>query len=157
MTAGERSLLRPTAASAAVTVTLAAFTPAPQFWGLPSSDRRWDAVMALKSRATSLYAAGALLPAARAFSVALRHAVLVGGPPPLPPCRAHPKADLHAGLALCQLRMGLPGEAARNAGKALDLRPGHVKARYRRALAAAAMMDWEGAAEDLGEVLRVEP
>ncbi|XP_040512597.1 FK506-binding protein-like [Gallus gallus] len=155
MAAGERSLLLPSGSSSAVAVTLGSFTPAPHFW--EGSEDRWPRVLALKSRATALYGAGALLPAARAFSAALRLAVAAGGPPPLPPCRADPKADLHAGLALCQLRMGLPAAAAANAGKALALRPGHVKARYRRALAAAAMLDWEGAAQDLGEVLRVEP
>uniref|UniRef100_A0A8C9LDJ5 FKBPL protein n=1 Tax=Pavo cristatus TaxID=9049 RepID=A0A8C9LDJ5_PAVCR len=155
MAAGERSLLLPSGSSTAITVTLGSFTPAPHFWD--GTEDRWPAVMALKGRATALYGAGLLLPATRAFSVALRHAVIAGGPPPLPPSRAHPKADLHAGLALCQLRLGLPAAAAANAGKALALRPGHVKARYRRAMAAAAMMDWDGAAEDLGEVLRAEP
>ena len=155
MAAGESSLLLPSGSKAAIAVTLGSFTPAPHFWD--GSLDRWPAVLALKSRATALYGAGLLLPATKAFSTALRYAVAAGGPPPLPPCRAQPKADLHAGLALCQLRLGLPAEAAANAGKALALRPDHVKARYRRAMAAAAMMDWDGAAEDLGAVLRAEP
>uniref|UniRef100_A0A8C2SMT2 Uncharacterized protein n=1 Tax=Coturnix japonica TaxID=93934 RepID=A0A8C2SMT2_COTJA len=155
MAAGERSLLLPSGSGSAMTVTLGSFTPPPPFW-IDTVDR-WPLVLALKGRATALYGTGALIPATRAFSIALRHAIMAAGPPPLPPCKAGPKADLHAGLALCQLRLGLPAEAAANAGKALALKPGHVKARYRRALAAAAMLDWDMAAEDLGEVLRVEP
>ncbi|XP_066842980.1 LOW QUALITY PROTEIN: FK506-binding protein-like [Anser cygnoides] len=155
MTLGERARLLPAGAAAAVVVTLGGFTAAPAFW--EAAGDRWAAVLARKARATALFGAGALLPAARAFSAALRAAAAAGGPPPLPPARAHPKADLHAGLALCQLRLGLPAAAAANAGKALALRPGHVKARYRRALAAAAMRDLEAAAADLALVLRQEP
>ncbi|NXY85686.1 FKBPL protein, partial [Alcedo cyanopectus] len=93
----------------------------------------------------------------RAYSRALREAVAAAGVPPLGEAEGRGKAELHAGLALCQLRLGLPAAAAANAGKALELRPGHLEARYRRALAEAAMMDLEAAAADLALVLRAEP
>ncbi|XP_050161964.1 FK506-binding protein-like [Myiozetetes cayanensis] len=55
------------------------------------------------------------------------------------------------------LRLGLPAAAAANAGKALALRPQHLEARFRRAVAAAAMADLEAAMADLAHVLRAQP
>lgn len=156
MAAGERARLRPTGAGASVGVRLGGFSPAPPFWE-EAPGGRWRAVLVRQERAAALLGAGAAGPAARAYAQALRAAVAAGGAPPLPPALARPKAELHAGLALCQLRLGLPAAAAANAGKALALRPGHLEARFRRALAAAAMSDLEAAAADLALVLREEP
>ncbi|XP_069630167.1 FK506-binding protein-like isoform X2 [Haliaeetus albicilla] len=156
MAAGERARLRPAGAGAAVGVRLGGFSPAPPFWE-EAPGGRWRAVLVRQERAAALLGAGAAGPAARAYAQALRAAVVAGGAPPLPPALARPKAELHAGLALCQLRLGLPAAAAANAGKALALRPGHLEARFRRALAAAAMSDLEAAAADLALVLREEP
>ncbi|NXF56614.1 FKBPL protein, partial [Oceanites oceanicus] len=100
---------------------------------------------------------GATEAAARVYAQALRAAVAAGGVPPLPAGAGRRKAELHAGLALCQLRLGLPAPAAANAEKALTLQPAYLEARYRRALAAAAMRDLETAAADLRAVLREEP
>ncbi|XP_074713961.1 FK506-binding protein-like [Strix uralensis] len=156
MAAGERARLRPAGAAAALGVRLGGFSPAPPFWE-EAPGGRWREVLARQERAAALLGAGAAGPAARAYAQALRAAVAAGGAPPLPPALARPKAELHAGLALCQLRLGLPAAAAANAGKALALRPGHLEARFRRALAAAAMSDLEAAAADLALVLREEP
>ncbi|NXV93561.1 FKBPL protein, partial [Calonectris borealis] len=156
MAAGERARLRPAGARASLGVRLGGFSPAPPFWE-EAPGGRWRAVLAGQERAAALLGAGAAGPAARVYARALRTAVAAGGTPPLPPALARPKAELHAGLALCQLRLGLPAAAAANAGKALALRPGHLEARFRRALAAAAMSDLEAAAADLALVLREEP
>ncbi|NWH66129.1 FKBPL protein, partial [Geococcyx californianus] len=160
MRAGERALLRPTGARGALRVCLRGFTPSPPFWeeGPDARERRWATAAEGGGRhAAALLASGATEAAARAYGRALRAAVLAGGVPPLPPEKAGAKAELHAGLALCQLRLGIPGAAAANATKALELRPGHVEARLRRARAAAAMGDLEAALEDLRGVLRAEP
>ncbi|NXV67699.1 FKBPL protein, partial [Molothrus ater] len=86
-----------------------------------------------------------------------RAAVAAAGPPPLPPAVGELKAELHAGLAEVQLRLGQAAAAAGNAGKALELRPDHLGARYARGVARAAMMDLEAAREDLVAVLRARP
>ncbi|NXY19207.1 FKBPL protein, partial [Atrichornis clamosus] len=154
---GEQAWLRPAGTgSAALGVHLSAFTPAPAFWESPPATR-WRAVAAGQARAAALLAGGAIGAAARAYGRALRAAVVAGGAPPLSPEVAQAKAELHAGLALCQLHLGLPAAAAANAGKALALRPAHLEARYRRAVAAAAMMDLEAAMADLAAVLRAQP
>ncbi|NXU93394.1 FKBPL protein, partial [Xiphorhynchus elegans] len=164
MRAGERALLRPSGSPLVLGVTLRGFTPPTEpFWATPSPQNHWaSSVASWASRAQALLASGTGSMAwtsavARAHSRALRAMVVSGGPPPLPDDLAGTKADLHAGLALAQLRLGLPAAAAANAGKALALRPGHLEARYRRAVAAAAMRDLEGAMADLGLVLRAQP
>ncbi|NXP80070.1 FKBPL protein, partial [Ramphastos sulfuratus] len=154
MRGGERAWLR-SRRGEELGVWLGRFTPATPFW--EAGPWRWQAAEALGGRAAALLRAGAVRAAAAAYGQALRVAVAAGGAPPLPPARAMPKAELHAGLALCQLRLGLPAAAAGNAQKALELRPQHLEARFRRALAAAAMRDLEAAAEDLREVLRAQP
>uniref|UniRef100_A0A8C3JYB7 FKBPL protein n=1 Tax=Calidris pygmaea TaxID=425635 RepID=A0A8C3JYB7_9CHAR len=160
---GEGAWLRPEGAGltegkrgAGLQVTLGRFTAPPFWWEEPvGGEGRWAEVRAWQEGAESFLRAGWTEPAARAYSRALRLAVAAGGgvvPPPfLSP------AELHAGLALCQLRLNLPAPAATNAGRALALDPTHVEARYRRGLAAAAMRDLEAAAADLGRVLREEP
>ncbi|XP_041340898.1 FK506-binding protein-like, partial [Pyrgilauda ruficollis] len=100
---------------------------------------------------------GLLRAAAAEFRRSLRAAVAAAGPPPLPPALGEVKAELHAGLALAQLRLGHAAAAAANAGKALELRPAHLEARYARGVARAAMMDLEAAREDLQAVLRARP
>ncbi|NXF13721.1 FKBPL protein, partial [Smithornis capensis] len=158
MAAGERARLRPAGAGGAVLrVWLRAFTPALHFWEASPAQRR-AAATAWQARAAALLACSSgSIAAAAAASRALRASVVAWGPPPLPPEAVRAKAELHAGLALCQLRLGLPAAAAANAGKALALRPAHLEARYRRAVAAAAMMDLEAAMADLDAVLRVQP
>ncbi|NWR96037.1 FKBPL protein, partial [Furnarius figulus] len=166
MGVGERALLRPSGSTTTMGVTLGGFTrPSEPLWATPalSPQQGWASTVAPRAaRAHALLAAGRgsagwAWAAARAHARALRAAVATGGPPPLPEELAGTKAELHAGLALCQLRLGLPAAAAANAAKALALRPGHLEARFRRAVAAAAMRDLEGAMADLGVVLRAQP
>ncbi|NXX76582.1 FKBPL protein, partial [Urocolius indicus] len=159
MALGERALLRPTAAGTALGLLLGGFTPARRFWEEDEEDEegRWREATAAGERAAELLSRGFPRAAAVAFARALRWAVAAGGIPPLAPAPARHKAELHAGMALCQLRLGLPAAAAANAAKALGLSPGHAEARYRRALAAAAMSDLEAAAADLRLVLRQQP
>ncbi|XP_054663494.1 FK506-binding protein-like [Grus americana] len=156
MAEGERAQLKPAGANVAVGVRLGPFSPAPRFWEEPPAER-WREVAAGRDRAAALAATGETATAAGVYVKALRTAVAAGGIPPLPPALAQTKAELHAGLALCQLRLGLPAAAAANAGKALILRPGYLEARFRRALAAAAMSDLDAAVADLTLVLREEP
>ncbi|XP_005534685.1 PREDICTED: FK506-binding protein-like, partial [Pseudopodoces humilis] len=156
MTAGEVAALRPAgAAGASIAVRLGLFTPAPPFWATPAPVR-WRSVLRGRSRADALLGLGLDAAAGRAFSRALRAAAAAGAPPDAPELGGV-KAELHAGLALAQLRLGLPAAAAANAGKALALRPAHLEARYRRGVAQAAMMDLEAAGQDLVAVLRVQP
>ncbi|KAM6993460.1 FK506-binding protein-like [Passerculus sandwichensis] len=157
MAAGERAWLRPSPAERAVlAVQLGPFTPPPPFWAAPPS-LRWRSVRSGHARAAELLAEGNVGAAGRAFRRALRSAVAAAGPPPLPPDITELKAELHAGLAEAQLRLGLPAAAAANAGRALRLRPAHLGARYARGVASAAMMDLEAAREDLQAVLRARP
>ncbi|NXD46609.1 FKBPL protein, partial [Copsychus sechellarum] len=154
MASGELARLRPAGAAGGVTVSvqLGRFTASPPFWAVPSA-ARWRSVTSGHARASALLAQGLLGAAGRAYSRALRAAILAG-----PSAEASGlKAELHAGLALVQLRLGLPAAAAANAGKALALRPAHLEARFRRALAQAAMMDLEAAMADLAAVLRAQP
>ncbi|NXY00560.1 FKBPL protein, partial [Centropus bengalensis] len=160
MREGERALLLPAGAGGALGLALGSFLPPPQFWDESPGARqkRWEAATRAGERGGALLAKGATEAAARAYGRALRWAVLAGGVPALyPPGRKGVKAELHAGLALCQLRLGIPAAASANASKALELRPGHTEARVRRAMAASAMGDLEVALEDLREVLRVAP
>ncbi|NWT62027.1 FKBPL protein, partial [Erythrocercus mccallii] len=156
MTAGELSRLRPAGVDTLLTVQLGRFTPAPPFWDTPLP-LRWRSVTSGHARAAALLSQGLLTAAGRAYSRSLRAAVAAAGSPPLPPDVAAVKAELHAGLALVQLRLGLPAAAAGNAGKALALCPAHLEARYRRGVAQAAMRDLEAATADLVAVLRVQP
>uniref|UniRef100_A0A8C3N0B8 Uncharacterized protein n=1 Tax=Geospiza parvula TaxID=87175 RepID=A0A8C3N0B8_GEOPR len=107
----------------------------------------------------ALLRAGLLSAAGRAFRRSLRAAIAAAGPPPLAPELRRLKAELHAGLAEAQLRLGPANaaNAAANAGKALELCPAHLGARYARGVASAAMMDLEAAREDLQAVLRARP
>ncbi|NXR34284.1 FKBPL protein, partial [Zosterops hypoxanthus] len=157
MTAGELCVLRPCGVTGtALTVHLLRFTPSPPFWSAPLTVR-WRSVTSGHAHAAALLAGGLLTAAGRAFSRSLRAAVAAAGPPPLPPDRSKVKAELHAGLADVQLKLGRPDAAAGNAGKALALWPAHLGARYTRGVARAAMRDLEAALEDLGAVLRDSP
>ncbi|CAN8178909.1 unnamed protein product [Coccothraustes coccothraustes] len=157
MAAGELAWLRPRAAPGrALGVRLGRFTPAPAFWAVPPSLRRPPGPAGL-ARASHLLRRGRAGAAAEAYRRALRAAIAAAGPPPLPAERAALKAELHAGLATAQLRLGIPAAAAANAGKALELRPAHLGARYARGVARAAMLDLEAAREDLLAVLRARP
>ncbi|XP_062456767.1 FK506-binding protein-like, partial [Rhea pennata] len=156
MAAGERARLRPAAAAAAVGLRLAAFAPAPEPWEQPPGEL-WAAGWPARPAPGGSSAPGRWRRRPRQYGAALRLAVAGAGRPPLAPERAGLKADLHANLALCQLRLGLPAPAADNCAKALALRPGHLKARYRRGLAAAALGDLEAAADDLAAVARARP
>ncbi|NWS65316.1 FKBPL protein, partial [Chunga burmeisteri] len=155
MRTGERAWFRPTGAETTLRVWLGTFSPPRPFWE-ESPERRWRAVLKHQSRAAALLKSGATEPAARVYARALRTAIT------MPLASLHPgwvrsKAELHAALALCQLRLGLPAPAAVNADKALTLQPNYIEARYRRAIAAAAMNDFEMAGDDLAGILREEP
>ncbi|NWR12137.1 FKBPL protein, partial [Paradoxornis webbianus] len=157
MAAGELSLVRPRGVTTTtLTVRLDRFTLAPPFWTTPLPSR-WRWVTSGHAHAADLLSRGLLAAAGRAYSRSLRAAVAAAGPPPLAPDRAKVKAELHAGLAAVQLRLGLTAAAAGNAGKALALSPAHLGARYTRGVARAAMRDLEAAMEDLGAVLRAQP
>ncbi|NWY34613.1 FKBPL protein, partial [Pheucticus melanocephalus] len=157
MARGELAWLRPHGVdSAALIVRLGPFTPPPPFWTVPLPER-WRSVRSGHARAAQLLAAGLVSAAGRAFRRSLRAAAAAAGPPPLSPAVSELKAELHAGLAEVQLRLGHAAAAAANAGKALELRPAHLGARYARGVASAAMMDLELAREDLLAVLRARP
>ncbi|NWV44367.1 FKBPL protein, partial [Grantiella picta] len=157
MTSGELALLRPAGVTmATVAIRLGRFTPPPPFWETPPM-QRWRSVTSGQARATALLTAGMVSAARMVYSRSIRAAILAGGPPPYSPDITAVKAELHAGLASVQLRLGLPAAAAANAGKALALHPAHLEARYRRGVAQAAMMDLEAAMADLMAVLRVQP
>ncbi|XP_067416349.1 FK506-binding protein-like [Emydura macquarii macquarii] len=136
-------------------LSLASFAPAPEPWQLCPAEK-WALARQHKERGTEKYRAGEPGAAARRYARALRLAIAAG---PAPPDAEHARlrADLHANLAACQLRLGQPTHAARNCTKALALWPGHAKAGYRRGLARATMNDLEGAAEDFRGLLAAEP
>ncbi|KAM9119463.1 FK506-binding protein-like isoform 1-T3 [Pangshura tecta] len=134
---------------------LASFTPAPEPWQLDPAEK-WALALRHKERGSECYRAGEVGAAARRYARALQLAIAAGPAPPAPE-HTRLRADLHANLAACQLRLAQPAHAARNCTKALALRPQHAKARYRRGLAHAAMNDLEGAAEDFRGVLAAEP
>ncbi|XP_038226878.1 FK506-binding protein-like isoform X2 [Dermochelys coriacea] len=134
---------------------LASFAPVPEPWQLDPAEK-WALALRHKERGSELYRAGEVGAAARRYTRALQLAI-AGGPAPPAPEHARLRADLHANLAACQLRLAQPAHAARNCTKALALRPQHTKARYRHGLARAAMNDLEGAAEDFRGVLAAEP
>ncbi|XP_044837873.1 FK506-binding protein-like isoform X1 [Mauremys mutica] len=134
---------------------LASFAPAPEPWQLDPAEK-WALALRHKERGSERYRAGEVGAAARRYARALQLAIAAGPAPPAPE-HTRLRADLHANLAACQLRLAQPAHAARNCTKALALRPQHAKAQYRRGLARAAMNDLEGAAEDFRGVLAAEP
>ncbi|XP_074873776.1 FK506-binding protein-like [Carettochelys insculpta] len=154
MAPGERAELR-AGDGVMLGVHLASFVPVPEPWQLGVAEK-WALALQHKERGSERYRAGEVGVAARCYSRALR-LVIAASPAPLDPEHARLRADLHANLAACQLRLGQPAHAARNCTKALALQPGHTKARYRRGLARAATGDLEGAAEDLRQLLTAEP
>ncbi|NWU93175.1 FKBPL protein, partial [Upupa epops] len=161
MAAGEWAWLCPAQAGplgAFLGVRLGGFSRATPLWAEPWVER-WVVADERRRRAEQLLTEGAVGAAARAYSQALRAAAAAMTPAGPSPWEAAMtlKAELHAQLALCQLRLGLPVAAVANAGKALQLRPQHLEARYRRGVAAAATGDLDAATEDLREVLRAEP
>ncbi|NXH19439.1 FKBPL protein, partial [Bucco capensis] len=162
MARGERAWLR--MRGAALGVWLSAFTPPTPPWEEEEEEEeeeegagRWGAVLATHAQAEALLRAELTEAAARAFRQALRGAVCSAGRPPLGERRARVKAELHAGLAQCQLRLGLPAHAHANARKALALNPALLPAKLCRARAAAAMGELDEAAQELREVLRMRP
>uniref|UniRef100_A0A8C3SG25 FKBP prolyl isomerase like n=1 Tax=Chelydra serpentina TaxID=8475 RepID=A0A8C3SG25_CHESE len=154
MVPGERAELR-APGGAVLRLHLASFAPAPEPWQLDPAEK-WALALRHKERGSERYRAGEVGAASRRYARALQLAIAAGPAPPAPE-QARLRADLHANLAACQLRLGQPAHAARNGTKALALRPQHTKARYRRGLARAAMNDLEGAAEDFRGVLAAEP
>uniref|UniRef100_A0A8C3HDT1 FKBP prolyl isomerase like n=1 Tax=Chrysemys picta bellii TaxID=8478 RepID=A0A8C3HDT1_CHRPI len=151
---GERAELRGPD-GAVLGLHLASFAPAPEPWQLDPAEK-WALALRHKERGSERYRAGEVGAAARRYARALQLAIAAGPVPPDPE-HARLRADLHANLAACQLRLTQPAHAARNCTKALALWPQHAKARYRRGLARAAMNDLEGAAEDFRGVLVAEP
>ncbi|XP_015276291.1 PREDICTED: FK506-binding protein-like [Gekko japonicus] len=151
MLAGERAELRLTGGGIII-IQLASFTPAKDSWEMSASEK-WNLVIRNKEHGGELYRAGDIGAAARRYAKALR--LLVAAAPP--PDYDQIKAELHANLAACQLRLRQPANAACNCTKTLALQPANTKALFRRGLAYDAMNDLEGAAQDLKGVLRVEP
>lgn len=151
MLAGERAELRLTGGGS-ITIQLASFTPAKDSWEMSASEK-WNLVIRNKEHGGELYRAGDIEAAARRYAKALR--LLVAAAPP--PDYDQIKAELHANLAACQLRLRQPANAACNCSKTLALQPANTKALFRRGLAYDAMNDLEGAVQDLKGVLRVEP
>uniref|UniRef100_A0A8C8RGB8 FK506-binding protein-like n=1 Tax=Pelusios castaneus TaxID=367368 RepID=A0A8C8RGB8_9SAUR len=154
MVPGERAELR-APGGPVLGLSLATFTPVPESWQLGPAEK-WALARQHKERGTELYRTGELGAAARRYTRAL-HLAIAAGPAPPDAALARLRADLHANLAACQLRLGQPGHAAQNCAKALLLWPSHTKASYRRGLARAAMNDLEEAAEDFRAVLAAEP
>ncbi|KAL1771941.1 FK506-binding protein-like [Sigmodon hispidus] len=103
------------------------------------------------SRGTELFRAGNPQGAARCYGRALR--LLLTLPPPGPP----EQAILYANLAACQLLLGQPQLAAQSCDRALERKPGHLKALYRRGVAQAALGNLEEATADLKKVLAADP
>ncbi|XP_054833598.1 FK506-binding protein-like [Eublepharis macularius] len=151
MFAGERAELRLTGGGSII-VQLASFTQTKDSWEMSASEK-WNLVIRNKEHGSELYRAGDIGAAARRYAKALR--LLVAAAPP--PDYDQIKAELHANLAACQLRLRQPANAACNCTKTLALQPANTKALFRRGLAYDAMNDLEGAAQDLKGVLRVEP
>lgn len=151
MLAGERSEIRLTGGGTII-VQLASFTEAKDSWEMSASEK-WNLVISNKERGSELYRAGEIGAAARRYARALRLLVVAAPPPDYDQI----KAELHANLAACQLRLRQPANAACNCSKTLALQPTNTKALFRRGLAYDAMNDLEGAAQDLKGVLQVEP
>lgn len=150
MLAGERAELR-LRGGGSITVHLASFTPVKDSWEMSASEK-WNLVIRNKERGSELYRAGDISAAARRYARALRLLVVAAPPPDYDQI----KAELHANLAACQLRLRQPANAAANCTKTLALQPANTKALFRRGLAYDAMNDLEGAAQDLKGVLQVE-
>ncbi|XP_053235317.1 FK506-binding protein-like [Podarcis raffonei] len=151
MLAGEQAEAR-LAAGGTVAIRLASFTEAKDSWEMSAAEK-WDLVLSNKERGGELYRAGDVAAAARRYARALRLLVVAAPPPDYDQI----KAELHANLAACQLRLHQPANAACNCTKTLALQPANTKALFRRGLAHDAMNDLEGAAQDLKGVLQVEP
>uniref|UniRef100_A0A8D0DT44 FKBP prolyl isomerase like n=1 Tax=Salvator merianae TaxID=96440 RepID=A0A8D0DT44_SALMN len=151
MLAGEKAELR-LAGEGTITLQLASFTEAKDSWEMSASEK-WNLVLSNKERGSKLYRAGDIGGAARRYARALRLLVVAAPPPDYDQI----KAELHANLAACQLRLRQPANAACNCSKTLALQPANTKALFRRGLAYDAMNDLEGAAQDLKGVLQVEP
>ncbi|XP_044275618.1 FK506-binding protein-like [Varanus komodoensis] len=151
MLAGEQAEIQLTGGGR-MTVQLASFTEAKDSWEMNASEK-WDLVLGNKERGSELYRAGDIGAAARRYAKALRLLVVAAPPPDYDQI----KAELHANLAACQLRLRQPANAACNCTKTLALQPANTKALFRRGLACDAMNDLEGAAQDLKGVLQVEP
>uniref|UniRef100_A0A6J0SAE1 FK506-binding protein-like n=1 Tax=Pogona vitticeps TaxID=103695 RepID=A0A6J0SAE1_9SAUR len=151
MLAGERAEIRLTGGGT-ITIQLASFTAAKDSWEMSASEK-WALVISHKERGSELYRAGDVGAAARRYARALRLLVVAAPPPDYDQI----KAELHANLAACQLRLHQPANAASNCTKTLALQPANTKALFRRGLAFDAMNDLEGAAQDLKGVLQVEP
>ncbi|XP_042305054.1 FK506-binding protein-like isoform X2 [Sceloporus undulatus] len=151
MLAGERAEVR-MRDGGTITVQLASFTEAKDTWEMSASEK-WNLVLSNKERGSELYRAGEIGAAARRYAKALRLLVVAAPPPDYDQI----KAELHANLAACQLRLRQPANAASNCTKTLALQPANTKALFRRGLAYDAMNDLEGAAQDLKGVLQVEP
>ncbi|XP_053151572.1 FK506-binding protein-like [Hemicordylus capensis] len=150
MLAGEQAELRLTGGGS-IMIQLASFTQAKDSWEMSASEK-WNLVIRNKERGSELYRAGDISAAARRYARALRLLVVAAPPPDYDQI----KAELHANLAACQLRLRQPANAACNCTKTLALQPTNTKALFRRGLAYDAMNDLEGAAQDLKGVLQVE-
>ncbi|XP_061475469.1 FK506-binding protein-like [Rhineura floridana] len=151
MLAGELAEVRLTGGGS-MTVQLASFTAAKDSWEMSASEK-WNLVIGNKEHGSELYRAGDTGAAAKRYARAMRLLVVAAPPPDYDQI----KAELHANLAACQLRLRQPANAASNCTKALALQPANTKALFRRGLAFDAMNDLEGAAKDLKGVLQVEP
>nr|XP_060615505.1 FK506-binding protein-like isoform X1 [Anolis sagrei ordinatus] len=151
MLAGEQAEVR-LRDGGTIIVQLASFTEAKDSWEMSASEK-WSLVLSNKERGGELYRAGEVGAAARRYAKALRLLVVAAPPPDYDQI----KAELHANLAACQLRLRQPANAAQNCTKTLALQPANTKALFRRGLAYDAMNDLEGAAQDLKGVLQVEP
>ncbi|NXU60068.1 FKBPL protein, partial [Turnix velox] len=152
MSEGEWAWFRTGSGGAWLRLHLLSFRPPPPGWRHLACLHQW------REGAEFLLGAGLPALAAIAFSRGLRLAVSLCGGGGTSGGRGQAlKAELHSGLAECQLRLRLPWAALANGGKALELSPAHLEARLKRARAAAAMLDLEMAEEEVRRVLRAEP
>ncbi|TFJ95851.1 glycosyltransferase [Platysternon megacephalum] len=126
MVPGERAELR-APGGAVMGLHLASFAPAPEPWQLDPAEK-WALALRHKERGSERYRAGEVGAAARRYARALQLAIAAGPAPPAPE-HVRLRADLHANLAACQLRLAQPAHATHNCSKALALRPQHAKAR----------------------------
>ena len=107
-----------------------------------------------KERGTQLFKEQRERDAAASYSRAAKLAIAATGDEPDVP---ELLVTLYLNLAACQLKLRQNGHAFENSSRVLAVKPGCVKALYRRGVAAMSLGDLETAESDLTAAEKVEP